>query len=410
MQKFSTQQKIISFFLRHPDAFVRMVTEFYAFQPHELQKHAEQLDTQWLSRNQNCRWDLATINQFKDQLDWRLFSRYSTAFSDIKLIDEFKTEIGWTDYRDKEGDCELTFNPHVPWSDQFIERYGNYLDFRKLSWCRSVPWSEKLIEQYFDRWNWYALSANEKLPWSETFIVKYEHLWDWESVIYLNDSFPWSVSLAKKYFQKLEQLGKDALLDNGKLWNNPEIVEAFADYVDWKRVVKNGSLPWHEKNLREQWKDRLKGYSLAANEAFISDPDFFEENLKVYLEDSVSAFRWLSSRTVLPWSKPFIERFKDLWEWEYLSVNEGLPWSLELIDAFQLEWSWGSNDNRTPDTDPPNDSGLINNKAIPWDIDWILKYEAFIEIKSLSLEPMIWDKAFKPYMDEKMVDTIFRLI
>ena len=405
----TTQQKIINFFLRYPDAFVRMTSEFYSFQPHEIEKHFEQLDAKWLSRNPNCQWDLATLYLFKGQLDWCLFSRYSTAFGDAKLIEEFKTEIAWTDCNDKEGDYELTFNPNVPWSDHFIERYENYLDFRKLSWCRSVRWSEELIERYFDRWDWYALSANEKLPWSEAFIIKYENLWNWESVIYLNDCFPWSVALAKRYFQKLEEVGKDALLDNGILWNNPEIVEAFADYVDWKRISRRSSLPWHEQNLRERWKDRLKGYHFAANDAFISDPDFFEENLELYLADPTAAFSWLSFRTVLPWSIPFIERFKEYWGWDFLSTNEGLPWSMELVDQYLDRWSWGR-DLRTADNDMPRNSGLINNGAIPWDIDWILKYDVFIDIKSLSLEPMIWEKAFRPYVDEKMVDTIFRLI
>lgn len=406
----SSEQKIISFFLCHPEAFVRMVSEFYAFQPHEIQKHFEQLDTQWLSINPNCQWDLNTIHKFKDQLDWHLFSRYSTAFGDIKLIEEFKTDIGWSDHKDKEGDCSIIFNPNVPWSDQFIERYENYLDFQKLSWCRSIHWTEELIERYFDRWDWKALSANEKLPWSESLITKYENLWDWENIIHLNDCFPWNVPLARKYFHKIEPLGKDLLLDIGKLWNNAQIVEEFADYVDWKRVVRNASLPWHEENLRERWKDRLKGFSFAGNRAFISDPEFFEKNLDLYIANNHSAFLWLSYSTEVPWSIQLLERFKIYWGWEFLSTNEGLPWSIELVDQYLDRWSWGKDDNRTPYCDLPRNSGLINNEAIPWDIDWIIKYKAFINVRSLSLEPIIWGKAFKPYMDEKMVNTIFRLI
>ena len=92
-----------------------------------------------------------------------------------------------------------------------------------------------------------------------------------------------------------------------------------------------------------------------------------------------------------------------------MSTNEGFPWSMELIDQYLDRWAWGR-DLSTADNDMPRNSGLINNGAIPWDIDWILKYEVFIDVNSLSLEPLIWDKAFKPYVDEKMVDTIFRLI
>ena len=55
-------------------------------------------------------------------------------------------------------------------------------------------------------------------------------------------------------------------------------------------------------------------------------------------------------------------------------------------------------------------SGMICNEGIPWDIDWILKYEPFLSVEAMSCEAMIWEKAFKPHMDEKTIDTIFRLI
>jgi len=55
-------------------------------------------------------------------------------------------------------------------------------------------------------------------------------------------------------------------------------------------------------------------------------------------------------------------------------------------------------------------SGLLGNEGIPWDIDWILRYEQFLNVESMSYEALIWERAFKPHMDEKTIDTIFRLI
>lgn len=403
------QQKIICFFLRHPQAFVRMVSEFYTFGPHELQKYFGDLDVRWLSRNSYCKWDSATIDRFKDQIDWPLFSAYSSAMGDVKLIDEFITDITWKDFNSTHHEDCITYNPIVPWSESFISRYENYIDFDQLSWCRQVPWTEQLVEKYFDRWNWRGLSANDQFPWSEETIYKYADLFDWEAIVLFNDKFPWSLSFARKFRHKLIEMDYELLMGNGMLWSQLEIVEEFADFVNWQQIADNHCLPWHEENLRERWKDHLKGISFENNRAFLPAPHRFEENLEKYIANDCELLKELSGSDMLPWSIAFIERFEETWDWTLMCMNNDLPWSFELIDRFLDKWSWG-NKNRNEEGYITGFSGLICNEGIPWDIDWIMRYEQFLNLDAMSCEEMIWDKVFKPHIDEKTIDTILRLI
>jgi hypothetical protein len=88
-----------------------------------------------------------------------------------------------------------------------------------------------------------------------------------------------------------------------------------------------------------------------------------------------------------------------------------LPWSSELIDRFIDRWEWGNFEPLEDDAyADAGESGLIGNSGIPWDIDLIIRYEDFIDIEALQRDWRIWDKAFKAHVDEKMVDTVFRLI
>lgn len=405
----NAQQKIIGFFLRHPNAFVRMLSEFYAFRPEEIQKYFGRLQNRWLSSNKNCNWDSATINQFRDQIDWPLFSLNSNALRDVELIDELITDIVWKDFDSTLPEHCITNNTSVPWSVDLISKYENFIDFGQLSWNRSVPWTETLIEKYFDRWDWKGLSANDHFPWSEETISKYADFFDWDTIIFFNDNFPWSLSIAKKYRHKLIEVDYEFLMGNGVLWSQVEIVEEFADFVDWQQIADNDCLPWHKENLRVRWKDHLKGVSFANNRAFLPEPHRFEENLDKYIANDAELLRELSGSDRLPWSIAFIERFEETLDWTLMCMNNDLPWSFALIDRFLDKWSWG-NQKRNEEGYITGFSGLIGNEGIPWDIDWILRYEQFLDMGAMSCEEMIWEKAFKHYMDEKTVETILRLI
>lgn len=406
----STQQKIISFFLRHPEAFVWMVSEFYAFKPGEIEKHFKQLDVRLLSNNYYSEWDAERIRMFKDELYWPLFSVSCRNFADVDLIDQFLNEIIWESIDNCDVCCGLSSNPKVQWTEELIAKYENKIDFTALSYIETVPWTETLIDKYIDRWDWRNLSYQPNLPWTEQLISKYEDHWDW-GFIELNENIPWTVSLVEKYFHRFNHLGSTAFETNEVLISDVKIIEEFADYLCWHTISRNPNLPWYEENLLERWKDRIDWQSVAFNEFLLKDRTFFEKNLHRWLVKPEYSFDLLSYNTSLPWSIQFIDRFIDYWNWEKLSGNNGLPWSLELIDHYIDRWKWGYFELSEGDDECDEwESGLIGNQGIPWNIDWIIRYEEFIDMEALKRDWFIWDKAFKPYIDEKMIDTVFRLI
>lgn len=402
------QQKIISFFFRHPDAFIRMVSEFYAFKPHEIKKYFHLLKTELLSNNYYAEWDSNTISIFKDKLDWSFFSVSCRSFADVSLIQKFSSDIVWVSSDDDERTIGLAHNPKIPWTEDLIAKYEYCLDFEILSYNERINWSEALIDRFIDRWNWKGLSFQPNLPWSEQFITKYENYWDWNYIL-LNENIPWTVPLVEKYFHSFDHLKSSAFASNEIFTNNVEIIEEFSDHLCWHTISRNPDLPWDEMNLLERWKDKINWRVISQNEYFLRNPQFFENNLMDWMKNPQDPFQMLSRINSLPWSIPFIDRFIEYWDWSSLSVNRSLPWSIELIDHYIDRWEWGFIE-LSEGGEEFVDSGLIGNTGIPWNIDWLIIYEKFIDIEVLMRDWAIWDKAFKPYMDEKLVDTVFRLV
>ncbi len=55
-----------------------------------------------------------------------------------------------------------------------------------------------------------------------------------------------------------------------------------------------------------------------------------------------------------------IDKYKDCWEWEYLSSNKGISWNENLIEKYENSWEW---------------SALSNIEELPWNEDLIEKYK-----------------------------------
>jgi hypothetical protein len=54
--------------------------------------------------------------------------------------------------------------------------------------------------------------------------------------------------------------------------------------------------------------------------------------------------------------------------------------------------------------------GLTTNKNLPWSVDFLNRYQSQFNIDELLNCSDIWEKAFKPYVDDKVVDIVLRII
>lgn len=391
---FTTQQKITSFFLRHPDFFIETISAFYPFSEAELQKYQHVINWDLIHENEAIDWNENMIRQFMPKLNWCEFSR-NAAFAKPQLLESFKDQIDWKGEEDGFF-CSIAANEAICWTPELIEKYKNQLNFNYLSMNEQVQWSEQLIDNYKDCWNWDNLMMNHSIPWTLPMLKKFNSYIDTSSF----------------YFQA-----------HPVLTSQLDILEAYPRHFLARAVCGNSKLPWKEKNLLMLWEEKLDWYALAGNETLFEDPAFFEDHLDKWLPGPDDKFEMLSKNKALPWSVPFIERFSDRWDWDYLSRCSHLPWTEELIDHFENYWEWGGeytynitedeDGNRLPEPFPTGigySAGIDTNPYLPWSLDFIKKYENRLDINQLAANKGVWEKIFKPFVDESMVNTILRLI
>lgn len=168
-------------------------------------------------------------------------------------------------------------------SEVFIERYKNYINWDFLSINEKLPWSIPFIERFYELWNWKRLSGNESLPWSEEFILRFADKWKiktndsrYEPCLLYNDSITWSKKLVYRF---ADQMCGTWLAQRTELLNDhPEILEDFKEVIWWEYV--------------------------SANE-------------------------------YMNWSEELIDKFITYWDWDCLSANEAIVWSKELKEKYK---------------------------------------------------------------------------
>jgi hypothetical protein len=99
---------------------------------------------------------------------------------------------------------------------------------------------------------------------------------------------------------------------------------------------------------------------------------------------------FLCSFENINWSVELIEKYKDQWDWFYLSRNTSLPWSIELFEKYKDQWHW-------------HWFYLSRNTSLPWSIELIEKYKDQWDWRELSWNESIhWPKLSINMVDEIM--------
>jgi len=190
--------------------------------------------------------------------------------------------------------------------------------------------------------------------------------------------------------------------------------------LDWWNISGNPNLPWIEKNLLKYWSKNIEWGNIARNETlFGSDKNFFSSNYDKWSTHNFKNFSKLSSNRYLPWSKDFIESYKYHWDWRMLCINEGIPWDIELIEYFSKYVEWGGyypcelyngeGEVISAVGGKGFASGFIINEFLPWSIEFILHFEKDINFRALVMNDGVWEKAFKPFMSEDIIETVIRI-
>jgi hypothetical protein len=383
---------IIAYALHNPKFFRAVLSYFYPLSANQLEKYKSFLDWRYVSQNEFISWDYDLIKKYSDLLNWVGFTSHPTLWQNQQLLNQFESNIIWQD--DLLSYATIAYNKGVDWNSDQIEKYADKLNFTDLSANSSVLFTEKMIDLYKDKLDWTELSGNPSLPWSVSFIIQYIN----------------KLHLDEFFFQI-----------NPSLTGNLEIVEIFGSLLTPFAIFSNPNLPWIEQNLLKKWEDNLDWYGIAGNPLLLSDKDFFLEH-ESKLINTEYAYLMLSENTGLPWSEELIDKHIDLWEWERLSINKTLPWSESFIEKHTDNLVWGGLEKDFKEIIPSKHEygydfisgcinfGMIHNSALPWSIDLLLKYEDNIDFEELVVNKGMWEKAFKPNINDEVIDMIISIL
>jgi hypothetical protein len=281
-------------------------------------------------------------------------------------------------------------------SEDFIERHQDHLSWFELCQSELVEWKEEMIVKFSNRLDWQLVSIQPPVKISESLVSRCAEKWDWHLVTlgwHLNESvWPHVSEIAFKSatFPSLRNNDRDFRGPYPYLPLSIQLIDRFIDQWNWLGLSLSEALPW-STSLIEHYKDRLFWGG-----EYRSD----EENSPLIVVgafdvDTVNSIEpgGLSDNRKLPWTKKFIEKHEDLWDWWYLSRNTGLPWSAELIECFEDRWDWRN---------------LSANTALPWTVELLAKYEDNWYWKNLSSNTALpWSTTFiQRYVDKWDVERL----
>lgn len=136
---------------------------------------------------------------------------------------------------------------------------------------------------------------------------------------------------------------KNEVLDsiiNAKVWDeissdfglNEEMLEKYADKLNWHKVSQNSEIHWTVK-LIEKWADRLDWEELSDS----SNEYLFTPDIIAYF---INRWNWrkLSGNNYIKLNNLFIDRFADRWDWTELinsRYNGDELYTREFFDRYR---------------------------------------------------------------------------
>ena len=376
------RNRIISFLLRYPDFFYKYIHTYFPFSDEFLSKYRDVVNWPIISYNSSLinNWDF--IEKYKDVLDWETITMEHLNWNEY-YVDKYIDKIVWKPELIKIGPDDYyridTFaaNPAFNWDLNTIDKYKSLIFWKDLSKNESDFWDTSILEKYRNFLNWSELSHNHSVPVNTELLEKYRDKWNWEIV-----------------------------LSNTHLCSQQEAIEKYQGKLSWYTICQNNKGLINDAFIKK-WHHFIHWRSIASNESYTNSHERFVQHLdKWYLHN---CFIPLSGNHKLPWSIQFIEEYINDWDWEMLSLNEGLPWSVDFINIFEDKLSFGKTE---PISSYESIIGLGIRDLInfPWSIDILERYEHKWDFNGFVQNKSLWEKAFKPYVDQEMVDLIFKIL
>lgn len=386
------RHQIISFLINHPQYFLGLISMYYPFTWKQLLKYINILDWNKISENRAIEWIDGILFIFHHKINWEKLSVNNSVFKDRYLLEEFTSRFDWKGDDGSYGDS-VASNEGIHWDIETIDEYADKINFEKLSTNTNLDWSEHLIDKYIDKWSFIKLAHNESIPWTIDLFDKY-----------LDESYLYYIGVNKN-----------------KTLITFDFVEKYNQLIRWHYTSLLPTLPWKERDLLNYWKDKIAWTGIACNEfLFANDNEFFEKHSDKWFPIGDKVFEYFSGNKAFPWTKKLIDIYKDFLPWDILCSNEGMHWNTELIDLYSNYIKWGEKKTCMLKDEEgylisetggwEYELGLTSNKSVPWSIELMQKYEHAIDLEILSFNSAVWEKVFKQYVDDELIDIVTRII
>ena len=373
----NTQKRILSFFTRNPSIAIHWINSNYPFSRGLFDVHGGVLNWQLISENPNFVNDLEFIERYTDKLDWSRLSEYISNSLFDEFTSRFYDKVIWSanSLPETAAPFSLCFNMNLHWTLERIEKHEHNIDWDELSQNSNCFWSEQIIEKYSGMINWELFNSCHYVPYSEDFIDKF----------------------IGKIDHPYSQLG---------IPDDLGLVRKYMDDVSWRAVSYSEKIPWTVDLIRE-WSDRLHLNTIITNRKAIDSIDKFNLLFSNFNDEK---YEWLSFNRGTMWTWELLEKHKDKWDWDMISINPSLPWSIELIEYFKDYLVFGK---LTPCATEPDSydikTGMEMNPGIQWSIDLLEKYEGEWELGLMDDNPTVWEKAFKAHVNDEVVNLFLRI-
>lgn len=232
-----------------------------------ISKYEDRLSFRLLSMNTGVPWTVDLIDRYSEKWGWDILSGNeslpwplpcdisdsSNQLQSQNLLDKFKNKWDWK---------ALSCNPRLAW---LVNRRPDYpWDKNSLLGNESYPWNESTVHEKvkgLDPIGWYFFSRNKSIPWSQDILERYADFLEWDTLSD-NISLPWNAALLDKYIDKwCWGPNKDCPFING-LSNNPsvpwdvELIERHKHRIDWNELSRNKGIRWSFR-LYDKYSDKL---------------------------------------------------------------------------------------------------------------------------------------------------------
>ena len=301
-----------NFLIQHPDIPIGYYSYCYPLKRDQIRKYNEIVDWFRVRHNQNIKWDIPMLDEFRDQLN---------------VDDEGRTDLfpSW-----------LSFNRELDWDMDMVKNYESDLRWEYVARNETLLYNREFYLKYSNKLEPHL--QPEKYEDLDRIMLKGEMTKE-EMIAFftVNEPFLDYASLKRQRAKGIPDYVYKPTAPS--VWSDKQIVD-FGEQKGWMTLSSSDEILWNIDLLRK-FKDKLTwrmenekhGDSISENSNTFWTSEMIDEF------NELLDFQSFSYKTNVEWSLDLLKRYQDLWDYYWLATNK-IMWQKvfpEFIDDGKLE-------------------------------------------------------------------------